>query len=90
MNKKIWRVTCGHLANRTEILSLLLALPQLPVIDEEEFLELVERRHLDGRGIGFVDVHLLASALLSSGLPLWTLDRRLHSVANENGCGTHG
>jgi predicted nucleic acid-binding protein len=82
----IGELACGRLHNRSEILSLLQSLPQVPVIDEKEFLEVVEWKHLDGRGIGFVDVHLLASALLS-GLPLWTLDRRLRSVAEEKGCG---
>ncbi|MBZ5535197.1 MAG: PIN domain-containing protein [Acidobacteriia bacterium] len=82
----IEELACGHLHNRSEILSLLQSLPQVPVIDEGEFLELVERRHLDGRGIGYIDVHLLGSALLS-GLPLWTLDRRLHFIAREKGCG---
>jgi predicted nucleic acid-binding protein len=85
----IGELACGHLHNRGEILTLLQSLPQVPMIDDEEFLEVVERRHLDGRGIGFVDVHLLASALLSR-LPLWTLDRRLQFVAQEIGCGDRG
>ncbi|MFI5174934.1 MAG: type II toxin-antitoxin system VapC family toxin [Terriglobia bacterium] len=85
----IGELACGYLHNRSEILSLLQSLPQVPLIDDEEFLELVERHHLDGRGIGFVDVHLLGSALLSR-LPLWTLYRRLHSIAKEKGCGDRG
>lgn len=50
----------------------------------DEALVLVERRSLMGRGIGWVDVQLLASALLAA-VSLWTLDRRLASVAGELG-----
>ena len=45
---------------------------------------LIERHQLMGRGIGWVDVHLLASAKLS-GCHLWTLDRRLAVIAREQG-----
>jgi predicted nucleic acid-binding protein len=35
-----------------------------------------------GKGIGFVDIHLLASAQLT-GVPLWTADKRLKSAADQ-------
>ena len=46
---------------------------------------MVDERALFGRGLGWVDVHLLAATLLTPGLRLWTRDRRLHAVAEEIG-----
>ena len=80
----IGELACGNLKNRKEILSLLTALPSLPTIDQEEFLAFVEHDHLAGLGLGFVDIHLLASARLS-GTPLWTSDRALKQVAAQLG-----
>ena len=75
-------LACGNLRNREEILSLLAALPEVPSASHEEARALVDLRELCGTGLGWVDVHLLASALLA-GVPLWTLDRRLASVAGR-------
>ncbi len=75
----IGELACGNLKNRQEILSLLQELPQAPVIDSAEFLYFVEQHELHGRGIGFVDIHLLASAILGHML-LWTGDKRLQSA----------
>jgi len=75
----IGELACGNLRNRAEILSLLQALPETPSITQAEYLYFVEQHHLFGRGIGFVDVHLLASAKLS-GIPLWTGDRKLREA----------
>jgi len=80
----VGEIACGTLRNRREILSLLSALPSAPVADHEEVLRLVESRGLDGRGIGWIDAHLMASALLSRS-PLWTLDRKLKAVASSLG-----
>jgi predicted nucleic acid-binding protein len=77
-------LACGNLARRAEFLSLLAALPQVPVADHEEVLAFVERRRLMGRGLGWIDMHLLASATLAS-MPLWTEDKRLGAVAAELG-----
>jgi predicted nucleic acid-binding protein len=71
----------GNLRNRGEILRLLARLPSVPTATHEEALEFLERRALMGRGIGFVDVHLLASAALAAPARLWTRDRRLASIA---------
>jgi hypothetical protein len=78
----IGELACGALKNRIEILSLLRALPSAPTIEFDEFLFFIERNHLVGIGIGFVDVHLLASAQLA-GVPLWTADKRLKSAATQ-------
>ena len=76
----IGELACGNIKNRNEILSLLQALPMAPVIEFDEFLYFVDRNKLMGIGIGFVDVHLLASAQLAN-VPLWTTDKRLRSAA---------
>jgi predicted nucleic acid-binding protein len=76
----IGELACGNLARRAEVLELIGALPLVPVADHEEVLVFVESRRLMGRGLGFIDVHLLASAVLAS-LPLWTSDKRLAAVA---------
>lgn len=80
----IGELACGTLHNRAEILSLLQALPSAATATQEEFLAFVGSHRLMGRGIGFVDVHLLASALLSD-LRLWTSDKRLRSAAQDLG-----
>jgi predicted nucleic acid-binding protein len=80
----IGELACGNLRSRKEILALLAALPQAAVAGHRETLAFVEANRLMGRGIGWVDVHLLASARLT-GIPLWTLDRRLKEIAGSLG-----
>jgi predicted nucleic acid-binding protein len=70
----------GALARRAEILSLMAALPAAVVAEHDEVLALVASHGLAGSGIGWIDAHLLAAALLSSA-SLWTLDRRLARAA---------
>lgn len=74
----------GGVRRRAEILELLSRMPQAPVASHAEVLTLIERRRLNGRGIGYVDAHLLASALLGAA-SLWTHDRRLAEVAASMG-----
>ncbi|MBW2027797.1 MAG: PIN domain-containing protein [Deltaproteobacteria bacterium] len=80
----VGELACGSLKNRKEILSLLQELPMAPTIEFEEFLFFVEQKQLMGKGVGFVDIHLLASAQIS-GTPLWTADRRLRNLADKLG-----
>ena len=80
----IGELACGTLRRRDEVLSLLSALPQAPLAGHDEALLLLERRGLAGRGIGWIDLHLLASAMLGNAR-LWTLDRRLGAVAKAIG-----
>lgn len=77
-------LACGNLKNRRSILSDLQALPSAKPASDEEVLQLIEDRRLWGRGLGWVDVHLLASALLSH-CGLWTLDKKLGEAAKEVG-----
>ena len=83
----IGELACGTLRNRGLVLGLLNQLPQAPIATHAEAVAFIDARELMGRGIGWVDVHLLASAALSAGMRLWTLDRRLAEVADELGLG---
>ena len=78
----IGELACGNLKRRDEILSLLSALPRVVEADHGEVLTLVDSERLSGCGLGWVDVHLLASAVLS-GTTFWTLDKRLAEQANK-------
>ena len=79
----IGELACGNLQNRRDVLALLGRLPSAPTATQAEALEFLERRRLMRRGIGFVDVHLLASAVLAAPARLWTIDRRLAAIAQE-------
>ena len=79
----IGELACGNLRNRGALLALLGKLPRAAVATDEEALHFIESHRLMGRGIGYVDVHLLASAALLGDGRLWTLDRRLAKVAAE-------
>lgn len=74
-------LACGNLQHRDEVLALLQDLPRVTVARDEEVLYFIEQHMLMGRGIGYVDAHLLASAALSDPARLWTRDQRLQSVA---------
>ena len=82
----IGELACGNLRKRSQVLELLQGLPAVTVASDAEVLLLIERDRLMGRGIGYVDAHLLASARLSH-CRLWTQDRRLAAVAQEQGLG---
>jgi hypothetical protein len=77
-------LACGNLRNRGAILQLLRDLPQAVLATEEEALQCIEKNRLHGRGLGWTDVHLLASALLTPAR-LWTLDRALAREARRLG-----
>ncbi|MGA7541396.1 MAG: PIN domain-containing protein [Steroidobacteraceae bacterium] len=78
----IGELACGNLSQRARILGLLAALPQVPIAGHDETLAFVDAHRLMGRGLGWIDMHLLASAKLAK-LPFWTLDKRLAVAATE-------
>lgn len=78
----IGEIACGHLKNRREILAHLHALLPAKVLEQEEVLQFIETRRLFGSGIGWIDAHLLASALLSR-VSLWTNDSNLLKAARH-------
>ncbi len=75
-------LACGNLRNREEIISLLEALPAATKASHEEIIRFIETNQLMGMGLDYVDVHLLASALLSTAL-LWTNDKKLSEAADQ-------
>lgn len=77
-------LACGHLRRRHEILKLCSDLPKTPMASDGEALQFIEARMLMGRGIGYIDVHLLAATALASA-QLWTLDKRLDDASSELG-----
>ena len=81
----VGEIACWSMAERALTLELLQHLPTAAVAENTEILGYVERYKLYGKGIGYVDVHLLASAAIG-GTKLWTRDRRLLAVARNLGC----
>jgi hypothetical protein len=71
----------GSLHDRASTLSYLDALPRVRVAQTGEVRAMVELHSVYGKGIGLVDAHLLTSTLIDAGTQLWTLDKRLRSVA---------
>ena len=80
----VGELACGNLQNRSEIISLLQRLPEAIRAEHEEVMQFIENYGLMGKGLGYIDIHLLASARLT-GVPLWTLDKRLNEVATKLG-----
>lgn len=80
----VGELACGNLTDRAAILSDLQALPAAKAATNGEALRLIEDRRLWGRGLGWVDAHLIGSALLSN-CRFWTLDARLGKAAAELG-----
>jgi predicted nucleic acid-binding protein len=74
-------LACGNFKNRNEIFVLLSNLPCIAIISNEEYLTFIEKNKLYGLGLGFVDIHLLASSLISH-CTIYTKDKTLLSTAN--------
>ncbi len=79
----VGELACGNLNNRSEILMLLGSLPQLSAATDKEVLFYIEEHQLMGRGIGYIDAHLLAASAIAGPIKLWTLDKRLAAAAEE-------
>ena len=77
----IGELALGNLSQRKMVLSALSDLPRANVATEPEVLHFIDRYALFGRGVGYVDAHLLAAVRLTPEAELWTNDKRLHGVA---------
>jgi predicted nucleic acid-binding protein len=77
----VGELACGNLKHRAVILSFLQLLPMSMEAEHEEVLSFIENNHLMGKGMGYVDVNLIASALLT-GVPIWTFDKKLAQAAD--------
>jgi predicted nucleic acid-binding protein len=75
----------GSLRHRESFLNDMRELPQATTATDDEVLQLINRRPLFARGIGYIDAHLLAAVRLTPDAKLWTRDGRLRTVAAELG-----
>ena len=80
----VGELACGNLKNRHEILTYLQSLPMTILAEDEEVLKFIEANQLMGKGLGYIDVHLIASAVLTNVL-LWTLDKTLDKFTDKIG-----
>ena len=76
-------LACGNLTSRRDTLRLLANLPAAPKASESEVLMFIEMNRLMGKGIGYIDAHLLASTALAADASLWTQDKRLGKASQE-------
>jgi predicted nucleic acid-binding protein len=81
----IGELALGNLRQREIVLSALSNLPHASVATDAEVLHFIDRHALFGRGIGYVDTHLLAAARLTAGAAFWTNDARLKGIAVQLG-----
>jgi predicted nucleic acid-binding protein len=78
------KLLIGDRGGRKTLLANYERMDQAPVVPHSELIVFVHDRKLNGRGIGWIDAHLLASALVGR-LKLWTADSPLAVVATELG-----
>ncbi len=78
----VGELACGNLKDRAVILSFLQLLPMSIEAEHAEVLSFIDDNRLMGKGIGYVDAHLIASAVLT-GVPIWTLDKKLAQTADS-------
>ena len=81
----IGELACGTFRTRAQRLRDWWALPRIAESSHDHVVSVIESRNLMGRGIGFVDAHLLCAVLNRNGTVLWTRDRRLEELAQELG-----
>lgn len=84
-NMVIGELACGNLQNRNQLMALWQNLPAVVTASHQEALFLLESHSLMGKGIGYVDLHLLSSCLLTHTAQLWTRDKRLLGIAETLG-----
>ena len=81
----IGELACGNLKNRKVVLSLLQDLPAAMVATDDEVLFFIERQGLMGKGMGYIDAHLLSAVAMAGNAQLWTRDKRLGAIAGLMG-----
>jgi predicted nucleic acid-binding protein len=85
----IGEIALGAIRSRAAVLAALDELPSVPVARDDDVLYLIEQHQLFGRGVGYIDAHLIAATRLRPGTKLWTRDRRLLAVANQFALSAH-
>jgi len=78
----VGELACGNLKDRAVILSFLQLLPMSIEAEHDEVLSFIENNRLMGKGMGYVDFHLITSAVLT-GVPVWTLDKKLAQATDS-------
>ena len=81
----IGELALGNLAQRGTVLGALSDLPQATIATDTEVLHFIDHHKLFGRGVGYIDIHLLSAVRLTAGAELWTNDKRLQGVADQLG-----
>ncbi len=81
----IGEIACGTIRNRAEVLAHLQSLPRIGEVAHVRVIEEIETNRLMGRGISFIDAHLIASVIRDGSASLWTRDRRLAQISEELG-----
>ncbi len=81
----IGEIACGNMKHRSEVIESLAVLPFTPIIEYQEVLTFIETHKLFGQGLGWIDIHLLASTMLQH-VTLWTLDQSLRNAARRLRC----
>ena len=80
----VGELACGNLKNRKEILTSLQSLPMTILAEDGEVLKFIENHQLMGKGLGYIDVHLMAAAVITD-VPLWTFDKILDKLTKKIG-----
>ena len=78
----IGEIACGTFKNRSEILSRLKLLPHSMHVRHEEILLFIEQNQIIGHGLGYIDVTLLVSSILTS-IPIWSLDKKMSQFSKS-------
>ncbi len=78
----IGEIACGNLKNRKEVINLLKQLPEAVITTHKEAINYLDQHKLSGKGIGWIDIHLLSSCALTS-IKLFTVDKRLQKIADN-------
>jgi predicted nucleic acid-binding protein len=81
----IGELALSNMGRRETVLSALSDLPRAIVATDAEVMHFIDHHTLFGRGVGYIDIHLLAGVRLTAGAQLWTRDKRLHGVAVQLG-----
>ena len=78
----IGELSCGNIQKRIQFLSLLNELPTVSVSSNEEVIQFIESNSLFGKGVGYIDLHILCSSI-KSNIPIWSKDKRLTKISKS-------
>lgn len=81
----IGELCCGSLKSRARLMDLWQEMPRLAEVSHLQAMRFIEQHQLMSRGVGFIDVHLLAAVAAVRGARLWSKDNRLSAIAEELG-----